>query len=142
MKLFGCAINFFGGPGESRHKYFLKYLGSNTQRQHKLFVQQSTENVCMRILLLSLHVKLTRKRIIHLNRLGMLLACLNTIASRILSILESTPCQCRVLVLMAHSKNKSSGTWTQAKINRNQKNHRLHPDLLCIVPQKLSQENG
>jgi hypothetical protein len=25
MKLFGSGINFYGGPGESAHKYLLKY---------------------------------------------------------------------------------------------------------------------
>ena len=42
---FGCAYNFFGGPGESHHRYFLKQPGANTQRQQKLFVQQSTDRV-------------------------------------------------------------------------------------------------
>ena len=33
MRLFGYAINFYGGPGESAHNFFAKGTGDNTQRQ-------------------------------------------------------------------------------------------------------------
>ncbi len=33
MELFGSAINFFGGPGESSHKEFVKAPGLKTQRR-------------------------------------------------------------------------------------------------------------
>ena len=33
MMLFGSGINFFGGPGESYHKWFVKYPGGNTQQR-------------------------------------------------------------------------------------------------------------
>ena len=32
MCLFGSGINCFGGPGESHHKWFVKYPGGNTQQ--------------------------------------------------------------------------------------------------------------
>jgi hypothetical protein len=31
MKLFGSGINFYGGPGESAHKHFIKIPGQRTQ---------------------------------------------------------------------------------------------------------------
>ncbi len=33
MKLFGRGINFYGGPGESAHKQFIKVPGQRTQRR-------------------------------------------------------------------------------------------------------------
>ena len=33
IKLFGSGINFYGGPGESHHKYFVKAPGDLTQRR-------------------------------------------------------------------------------------------------------------
>ena len=33
MCLFGSGMNFYGGPGESAHKYFVKAPGDNTQRR-------------------------------------------------------------------------------------------------------------
>ena len=40
MMLFGSGINFFGGPGESHHKWFVKYPGNNTQRRVREFAKQ------------------------------------------------------------------------------------------------------
>ena len=40
MMLFGSGINFFGGPGESHHKWFVKYPGGNTQRRVSEFAKQ------------------------------------------------------------------------------------------------------
>ena len=45
MKLFGSAINFFSGPGESFHKYFVKAPGNNTQRRVSEFGKQIAERV-------------------------------------------------------------------------------------------------
>jgi hypothetical protein len=33
MKLFRSGINFYGGPGESAHKQFIKIPGQRTQRR-------------------------------------------------------------------------------------------------------------
>ena len=41
MVLFGCAINFFGGPGESSHKEFVKAPGMKTQRRISEFAVQT-----------------------------------------------------------------------------------------------------
>jgi len=41
MKLFGSGINFYGGPGESAHKQFIKLPGQRTQRRVSEFVQQT-----------------------------------------------------------------------------------------------------
>ncbi len=41
MKLFGSAINYYGGPGESAHKQFIKIPGQRTQRRVSEFAQQT-----------------------------------------------------------------------------------------------------
>jgi hypothetical protein len=38
--LFGSGINFYGGPGESAHKQFIKKSGQRTQRVSE-FAQQT-----------------------------------------------------------------------------------------------------
>ena len=45
MRLFGCAINFFSGSGESHHRYFVKAPGNNTQRRVSEFGNQVSERV-------------------------------------------------------------------------------------------------
>lgn len=45
IKLFGSAINFYGGHGESHHKYFVKAPGENTQRIVSEFVAQLSQRV-------------------------------------------------------------------------------------------------
>ena len=49
MCLFGCAMNFFGGPGESAHKQFVKNPGHNTQRRVSEFAKQVANRIyeCM-----------------------------------------------------------------------------------------------
>ncbi len=41
MTLFGSGINFYGGPGESAHKQFLKIPGQRTQQRVSEFAQQT-----------------------------------------------------------------------------------------------------
>ena len=41
MKLFGSGINFYGGPGESAHKQFIKIPGQRTQRRVNEFAKQT-----------------------------------------------------------------------------------------------------
>ena len=41
MMLFGSGINFYGGPGESAHKQFIKIPGQRTQRRVREFAQQT-----------------------------------------------------------------------------------------------------
>ena len=43
MLRFGCAINFFGGPGESSHKQFVKAPGMKTQRRVCEFAVQTAK---------------------------------------------------------------------------------------------------
>ncbi len=43
MLLFGSAINFFGGPGESSHKQFVKKPGLKTQRRVSEFAVQTAK---------------------------------------------------------------------------------------------------
>ena len=45
MCLFGSGINFFGGPGESHHKWFVKYPGGNTQRRVGEFARQVANRI-------------------------------------------------------------------------------------------------
>ena len=45
VKLFGSGINFYGGPGELHHKYFVKALGDLTQRRVSKFVKQVANRV-------------------------------------------------------------------------------------------------
>jgi hypothetical protein len=40
MKLFGNAINFYGGIGECNHKTFVKHTGANTQKRISTFTSQ------------------------------------------------------------------------------------------------------
>ena len=49
MCLFGSGMNFYGGPGESAHKYFVKGPGDNTQRRIHDFAKQISNRVyeCM-----------------------------------------------------------------------------------------------
>jgi hypothetical protein len=39
MMLFGSGINFYGGPGESIHKQFIKIPGQRTQQRVSEFAQ-------------------------------------------------------------------------------------------------------
>ncbi len=41
MALFGSRINFFGGPGKSAHKQFIKIPGQRTQQRVSEFAQQT-----------------------------------------------------------------------------------------------------
>ncbi len=41
MTLFGSRINFYGGPGESAHKQFIKIPGQRTQQKVSEFAQQT-----------------------------------------------------------------------------------------------------
>jgi hypothetical protein len=41
MTLYGSGINFFGGPGESAHKQFIKIPGQRTQRRVLEFAEQT-----------------------------------------------------------------------------------------------------
>jgi hypothetical protein len=41
MKLFGSGINFYGGPGESAHKQYIKIPGQRTQQRVSEFAQQT-----------------------------------------------------------------------------------------------------
>ncbi len=41
MKLFGSGINFYGGPGESAHKQFIKIPRQRTQHRVGEFTQQT-----------------------------------------------------------------------------------------------------
>ena len=43
MQLFGSAMNFYGGPGESHHKTFVKGPGQQTQRRVSEFATQVAE---------------------------------------------------------------------------------------------------
>ena len=43
IKLFGCGINFFGGPGETFHKKFVKDTGNNTQGRADSFSSQCAQ---------------------------------------------------------------------------------------------------
>jgi hypothetical protein len=48
MKRYGRAINFYGGPGEAAHKFFVKVPGQKTHRVSKYAVQ--TANQCYDIM--------------------------------------------------------------------------------------------
>jgi hypothetical protein len=41
ITLFGSGINFYGGPGESAHKQFIKIPGQRTQQRVSEFAQQT-----------------------------------------------------------------------------------------------------
>jgi len=41
ITMFGSGMNFFGGPGESAHKQFIKIPGQRTQRRVGEFAQQA-----------------------------------------------------------------------------------------------------
>jgi hypothetical protein len=41
MMLFGSRINFYGGPGKSAHKQFIKIPGQKTQQRVSKFAQQT-----------------------------------------------------------------------------------------------------
>ena len=45
IRLFGSALNFYGGPGESHHKYFVKAPGDNTQRRVAEFAKQISNRI-------------------------------------------------------------------------------------------------
>ena len=45
MRLFGSGIFFYGGPGESHHKYFVKSPGDLTQRRVSEFAKQVANRV-------------------------------------------------------------------------------------------------
>lgn len=73
MELFGSAINFFGGPGESSHKEFVKAPGLKTQRRVSEFAVQTAKqyhhvmitrhaNTCMSMRQINHHVDNREKR--------------------------------------------------------------------------------
>jgi hypothetical protein len=41
IKKYGSAMNFYGGPSESAHKFFMKALGQKTQRRVSEFAIQT-----------------------------------------------------------------------------------------------------
>jgi len=43
--LYGSAMNFFGGPGEASHKYFVKAPGQKTQRRVSEFATQTAQRI-------------------------------------------------------------------------------------------------
>ncbi len=43
MTLFGSEMNFYGGPGESAHKQFIKIPGQRTQQRVSEFAQQTAD---------------------------------------------------------------------------------------------------
>ena len=45
MLKYGSGMNFFGGPGESHHKFFVKFPGQNTQRRVNEFSKQISNRV-------------------------------------------------------------------------------------------------
>lgn len=45
MLKYGSGMNFYGGPGESHHKQFVKFPGQNTQRRVNEFSKQVSERV-------------------------------------------------------------------------------------------------
>jgi len=45
MMLYGSAMNFFGGPGEASHKYFVKAPGQKTQRRIGEFAAQTAQRL-------------------------------------------------------------------------------------------------
>jgi hypothetical protein len=45
IQLFGSGMNFFGGPGESHHKTFVKIPGQQTQRRVGEFAVQVADRV-------------------------------------------------------------------------------------------------
>ena len=49
MCLSGSGVNFYGGPGESAHKYFVKALENNTQYRVHEFAKQIANRIyeCM-----------------------------------------------------------------------------------------------
>jgi hypothetical protein len=49
MKRYGSAINFYGGPGEAAHKFFVKAPGQKTQRCVSKYAVQTT-NQCYDIM--------------------------------------------------------------------------------------------
>ncbi len=46
IKKYGSAMNFYGGPGESAHKFFVKAPGKKTQRHVSEFVIQTANQYC------------------------------------------------------------------------------------------------
>jgi hypothetical protein len=46
MKLFGSGIYFYGVPGESAHKQFIKISGQRTQHRVSEFAQQTALQYC------------------------------------------------------------------------------------------------
>ncbi len=46
MKRYGSAINFYGGPGEAAHKYFVKAPGQKTQSRVSKFAVQTANQCC------------------------------------------------------------------------------------------------
>jgi hypothetical protein len=49
MTRYGSAINFYGGPGEAAHKFFVKAPGQKTQRHVSEYAVQ-TANQCYEIM--------------------------------------------------------------------------------------------
>jgi hypothetical protein len=58
IKLIGCGLNFFGGPGEAAHKIFVKAAGQKTQRRLSEFAQQTSTQYYYMILSLRAAEKL------------------------------------------------------------------------------------
>jgi hypothetical protein len=69
IKLFGSAMNFYGGPGEAAHKTFVKSAGQKTQRRVSKFAKQ-TANQYYNGLLTSYAMKHCMNEKSHLKQLN------------------------------------------------------------------------
>ena len=49
MRLFGSGINFYGGPGESAHKHFIKIPGQRTQRRVSEFAKANCTTILQHV---------------------------------------------------------------------------------------------
>ena len=136
---FGCAYNFFGGPGESHHRYFLKQPGANTQRQWKLFVQQSTERV-YETLALEIASEAEKRKGDQFDQIGNL------------GLFEHNHQQSfeysgKYTLVMKGAKPDATFkefevVWhsDRGKKKQKSKNHKLHSDLLRIIAQKVTKK--
>ena len=139
--LYWSAIKFFGGPGESARKNFVKIPGNNTQRRVAQFAKQIADRIYKTMIF-----ELAHEQVISIDRQYELIG----------SVTEDTRKEKYTLGGKYEFKVKSVNTdgeseeceikWkSHNKIKIQSILHNLHPDLITILFRESSlhlQENG
>ena len=147
MRLFGSGINFYGGPGESAHKHFIKIPGPRTQRRVSEFAQQTA--LQYHDMLVSRYA--AEEGLFKINNCKQHGEVLNTLESMStpgdISIILSGKYDFVVtaeLLQMMEAKRKVNVDWSfdEKKSKQRSDKHRLSQDFVKVLHQRLQSSIG